>query len=29
VVFGQNAILDAPVGARLKVGDEVGIELDF
>ncbi|WP_251877059.1 MOSC N-terminal beta barrel domain-containing protein [Achromobacter sp. Marseille-Q4954] len=29
VVFGQNAILDAPAGARLKVGDEVGIELDF
>ena len=29
VVFGQNAILDAPEGARLKVGDEVGIELDF
>lgn len=29
VVFGQNAILDAPAGARLKVGDPVEIELDF
>ncbi|KRC82990.1 hypothetical protein D3C87_325760 [compost metagenome] len=29
VVFGQNAILDAPAGARLKVGDAVEIELDF
>ncbi len=29
VVFGQNAILDAPAGARLKVGDAVDIELDF
>ncbi|SSW68400.1 MOSC domain-containing protein [Achromobacter agilis] len=29
VVFGQNAILDAPAGARLKVGDGVEIELDF
>lgn len=29
VVFGQNAILDAPAGARLTVGDDVQIELDF
>ncbi len=29
VVFGQNAIVDAPEGARLKVGDGVEIELDF
>ena len=29
VVFGQNAILDAPAQARLKVGDAVRIELDF
>ena len=29
VVFGQNAILDAPAGASLKAGDEVEIELDF
>lgn len=29
VVFGQNAIVDAPAGARLKVGDGVEIELDF
>jgi len=29
VVFGQNAIVDAPAGARLKVGDAVEIELDF
>ena len=29
VVFGQNAIVDAPAGARLKVGDAVDIELDF
>ncbi|AZS78705.1 MOSC domain-containing protein [Achromobacter spanius] len=29
VVFGQNAILDAPAGGRLKVGDAVEIELDF
>ena len=28
VVFGQNAILDAPA-QRLKVGDAVRIELDF
>ena len=27
--FGQNAILDAPAQARLKVGDAVRIELDF
>lgn len=29
VVFGQNAIVNAPADARLKVGDEVAIELDF
>lgn len=29
VVFGQNAIVDAPAGARLKVGAPVEIELDF
>ncbi len=29
VVFGQNAIVDAPVGARLQVGNHVDIELDF
>lgn len=29
VVFGQNAIVSAPEGGRLNVGDEVEIELDF
>lgn len=29
VVFGQNAIVQAPAGARLRVGDPVEIELDF
>ncbi|OZI48799.1 MOSC domain-containing protein [Bordetella genomosp. 4] len=29
VVFGQNAIVSAPEGSRLNVGDEVEIELDF
>ncbi|HYG42792.1 MAG TPA: MOSC N-terminal beta barrel domain-containing protein [Bordetella sp.] len=29
VVFGQNAIVDAPAGARLRVGDTAEIELDF
>lgn len=29
VVFGQNAIVDAPAGSRLSVGDAVSIELDF
>lgn len=29
VVFGQNAIVDAPEGSRLNVGDGVEIELDF
>jgi len=29
VVFGQNAIVDAPVGARLHVGDRVDIEFSF
>ncbi|CAM4102800.1 MOSC domain-containing protein [Bordetella muralis] len=29
VVFGQNAIVSAPEGGRLSVGDEVEIELDF
>ncbi|MBV7482351.1 MOSC domain-containing protein [Bordetella sp. BOR01] len=29
VVFGQNAIVDAPAGARLRVGDAAEIELDF
>ena len=29
VVFGQNAIVDAPPGARLRAGDAVDIELDF
>ena len=28
MVFGQNAILDAPAQARLKVGDAVRIELE-
>lgn len=29
IVFGQNAIVDAPQGSRLNVGDAVEIELDF
>ncbi|CAP42329.1 MOSC domain-containing protein [Bordetella petrii] len=29
VVFGQNAIVAAPTGARLRVGDAAEIELDF
>jgi uncharacterized protein YcbX len=29
VVFGQNAIVDAPAGAVLKVGDSVTVEWDF
>ena len=29
VVFGQNAIVDSPVGARLRVGDTAEVELDF
>jgi uncharacterized protein YcbX len=29
VVFGQNAIVDAPPGATLRVGDPVTAELDF
>ena len=29
VVFGQNAIVNAPPGSRLKVGDEVEIEFAF
>lgn len=29
VVFGQNAIVSAPPGAVLRVGDEVEVELDF
>jgi uncharacterized protein YcbX len=29
VVFGQNAIVAAPAGARLRVGDEVDVEFDF
>lgn len=29
VVFGQNAVVDAPATARLQVGDAVEFELDF
>jgi len=29
VVFGQNAIVEAPAHATLRVGDAAGIELDF
>jgi uncharacterized protein YcbX len=29
VVFGQNAIVSAPCGATLRVGDKVAVELDF
>jgi len=29
IVFGQNAIVDAPSDARLRVGDDAAIELDF